>query len=271
MEQNNVHALDNPNLVNNMVDQAMAVPEKKVEPAKIIEPFSNLVNLPGGFILPSGEVARVGEVRELNGRDEEAISKVPIVSRIFITILSRAVVRLGNRNVTEEDMDSLLAGDRDALLLGVYIATFGPEAEFTAYCDGCRDTKTVMVNLTEDIKTRALVDPLVDRSFIVQGKKHEFLVTLPTGKTQKELSSDTERTLAELNSVLLESCVLQIDGEPIMTKQQIKNIGLVDRRTIVEEIYNRNPGPQFDPIKISCPQCSGEVVVPINLGALFQL
>lgn len=271
MTENNVSALTNPNLANNLVDQALAVSEAPVEPARITEPFNNTVNLPGGFITASGEIARVAEVRELNGRDEEALSKVQIVSRLFIGILSRAVVKLGVKNVTEEDLDSLLAGDRDALLLGIYKSTFGNTVEMYSYCTGCRDEKSVTIDLNTDIKTKVLIDPIEDRTFTIKGKSSEYLVTLPTGKTQKELSANPDRTMAELNSVILEQCVLEIDGSPILTKNQVKNIGLVDRRTLVDEIFSRNPGPQFDDLKIPCPQCGGEVVVPVNLGTLFRL
>jgi hypothetical protein len=38
-------------------------------------PPSNIVELPGGFILNSGELAKFVEVRELNGADEEELSK----------------------------------------------------------------------------------------------------------------------------------------------------------------------------------------------------
>jgi hypothetical protein len=269
--ENSVSALTNPNLANSLVDQAMAEEEVKVEPAKIIEPFNNLVNLPGGFITDSGEVASLAEVRELNGRDEEALSKVQIVSRLFINTISRAVVKLGNKNATEEDLDSLLAGDRDALILGIYKATFGTTAEMVSYCTGCRDQKEVTIDLNTDIKIKVLVNPIEDRTFTVKGKSQDYLVTLPTGKTQKELASDPDRTMAELNSVILEQCVLEIGGVPVLSKNQVKNIGLVDRRTLVDEIFKRNPGPQFEDIKLDCPQCGGEVVVPINLGALFRL
>jgi hypothetical protein len=190
---------------------------------------------------------------------------------MFITILSRAIVRIGNTPVTEEMLDDLLAGDRDAILVGIFRATFGNEAQINSYCAGCRDYKLISIDMDKDIKTKVLPDPVNGRTFTVQGKREEYLVTLPTGKTQRELSADTDRTIAELNSILLESCVLQIDGNPILTKNQIKNLGLVDRKKIVDEIYRRNPGPQFDDLTIDCPDCNGKVVVPINLGTLFQL
>jgi hypothetical protein len=269
--QQTFNAADNPALANDLVRQATSEVKPQTTPANLIDPIDTLINLPGGYVSSTGEVIRVAEVRELTGRDEEILSKVNTVGRMFITILSRAVIKIGNVSVTEEVLDELLAGDRDALLIGIFRTTFGNDAQVNSYCAGCKDYKLVAVDMDKDIVTKVLPDPINGRTFTVKGKKNEFLVTLPTGKTQRELSSDSERTLAELNSVLLESCVLQIDGDPVLTKGQIKNLGLVDRKTIIEEIYKRNPGPQFEDLSVDCNDCGGKVVVPINLGTLFQL
>jgi hypothetical protein len=73
-----------------------------------------------------------------------------------------------------------------------------------------------------------------------------------------------------LDSILLEYCVVEINGKSVLGKSQVQAIGLADRRLILEEVISRNPGPQFDDVKITCPDCGGEVVVPINLGTLFR-
>ena len=264
-------AADNPDLANSLITQATTEVKQSAEPAKLIDPNDSLINLPGGYLTSTGEVIRVAEVRELTGRDEEILSKINTVGRMFVTILSRAVVKIGNVSITEEVLDELLAGDRDALLIGIFRSTFGNDAQINSYCVGCKDYKLVSVDMDKDIKTKVLPDPINGRTFTVRGKKDEFLVTLPTGKTQRELSSESDRTVAELNSVLLESCVLQINGDPVLTKAQIKNLGLVDRKKIIEELFKRAPGPQFEDLSVDCTDCGGKVVVPINLGTLFQL
>jgi hypothetical protein len=115
-----------------------------------------------------------------------------------------------------------------------------------------------------------LKDPVADRSFIVKGKSNNFLVTLPNGAVQKELSTNLDRTMAELTSTLLQGTVMEIDGKPILSKQQTLSLGINDRNAIAAEISERNPGPQFDETIVECPDCSGKVVVPINLGTLFR-
>jgi hypothetical protein len=265
-----INAAQNPDLVNNLVDKALAETTTPTPQAEIQLPSDNTVNLPGGYITSAGEVVRTAEVRELNGRDEEIIARTTNAGKMFSTILARGVVKIGDETATDALLDALFAGDRDALLIGIFKATFGSSTNIETYCAGCNDFKTVDVNVDSDIKSRVLIDPINDRKFTLQGRKDEYLVTLPTGVTQRELAASSDKTMAELNTLLLEQTVVEINNQPVISKNQIKNIGLVDRRTIGDEIAKRNPGPRFEDTTIECPDCGGEVVVPINLGTLFR-
>jgi len=269
MAEQTFNAATNPTLANDLIGKATADQNTTPVKAEINPPSDTLVTLPAGYVTPDGEVIKTAEVRELNGKDEEFLSKVTTVGKALNTVLNRAVVSIGSTPVTEKILDSLLAGDRDTLLLGIYRATFGNTAELGALCRGCNDIKVVGIDVNEDIKTKVLVDP-ADRTFTVQGKKGEFLVTLPTGATQRELTSNPDRTMAELQTVILEHCIMEINGAPVVSKQQVLTLGLVDRRTLLEEITSRNPGPLFENITVTCPDCEGEVEVPISLGALFR-
>jgi hypothetical protein len=269
MEEQVLNAATNANKANELAAKALSEPQE-VEPAKVISPANVLVNLPGGMLV-GGEVIKTAEVRELTGRDEEAVIRATNPGRMFAAIINRAVVALGTQKPTEQLLDNLLVGDRDAILLGIYRATFGNISEQAAYCDGCKDYKIVGVDILADIKEKVMLDPENELTFTVKGKSHEFLVTLPNGATQKKLLADPDMNVAESMTTLLEQTVLQIDGKPVYSKSQIQALGLVDRRTIAEEISNRNPGPQFDAIKVTCPDCESEVEVPISLGSMFRL
>jgi hypothetical protein len=255
---------------NDLIQKVLADTETKTAPAEITPPSDPLVHLPAGYVTPSGEVIKTAEVRELNGRDEEFIAKTNSLPRAFNTILTRATVKLGTEEATETMLDSLISGDRDALMIGIYKATFGSEAEITAYCGGCEEFKTVAIDVDRDIKTKILVDSLNDRVFTVKGKTNTYLVGLPTGVVQKELAANPDKNIAELTTILLEHSVLEINDNPVIGKAQIQQLGIVDRKKISDEIAKRTPGPQFDDITIDCPDCEREVVVPISLGTLFR-
>lgn len=270
MAENTINAGANPALANSLVNKALAETAPEPQAAEVLAPSDNSVELPGGYITPAGEVLRTAEVRELNGRDEEAIVRQGNVYKAMGTILSRGVVKIGDLPVTEEILDNMLAADRDALALGIYRATFGNEAEIGAFCVGCSGVKMVSIDINKDITTKILVDPLEDRSFEVELKSHKYKVVLPNGKAQKELIASEDKNSAELTTLFLEHCVTAIDGRPVLGKAQIQSIGLKDRRALTSELADRSVGPQFDSVKVECPDCGGEVVVPINLGTLFQ-
>lgn len=270
MEEKTINAGSNPALANNLIQQALKEPESTPEKAQLKAPSDNSLELPGGYITATGEVLRDAEVRELTGRDEEAIMKYDNVFKAMNVILSRGVISIGGKPVNDDILDSILSADRDALLLAIFKATFGDTAVIPSFCAGCTSVKEVEVDVNQDIKHKVLVDPIDDRSFTVTTKSHEYGVSLPTGKAQRELMTNGDKNSAELTTLFLEYCVKTIDGRPVFDKSQIQAIGIADRRKIAVEIEQRNPGPQFNETTVDCPDCGGKVGVPINFGTLFQ-
>jgi hypothetical protein len=265
-----ISAAANPALANNLVQQALAEKPVQKEEVNIIPPSDTAVTLPGGYITDAGEVVTYAEVRELNGTDEEAISKATSIGKAVLTILNRGTVKIGDKKATESLLDELLSGDRDMLLLSIFKVTFGKTANLNAVCPGCNDLKTVQVDIDEDIKIKVLADPVNDRVFTVKGKKNIFTVQLPTGRAQKDMILNSDKTAAELNTLMLENSVLRIDETPVLSKLQVQNLSIVDRRAITEAINKRLVGPQFEDVKVTCPDCESEVTVPVNFGTLFQ-
>lgn len=264
-----ISAAANPALANNMVNQALA--EKPVQKeVNIIAPSDTTVTLPGGYLTATGELVTTAEVRELNGTDEEAISKSNTIGKAIITILNRGVVKIGEEKATEKMLDQLLSGDRDMLLLAIFKATFGRTADLDTMCFGCNQSKVVTINIDEDIKVKILTDPINERVFTVDGKRNVFTVQLPTGVAQKEMIFNSDKTVAELNTIMLENTVMKIDNSPVVSKLQVQNLSIVDRRKITEAINKRLIGPQFDDVKVTCPDCESEVIVPVNFGTLFR-
>jgi hypothetical protein len=265
-----VKAADNPDLVNQMVAQTLANVEETPEPVAVMLPSDNLVTLPGGYITPAGEVIKQVEVRELNGKDEEAIARSSSTGKALLTILQRGTVKIGDMPVTEEMLDGLLAGDRDAIMIGIYKATFGNTADIQGVCINENKFIDVKVDVDHDIEIRKMADPY-KRKFTVDCKIGPVEIVLPTGHVQKDLVNNTDKTVSELTTILLENCVITINGSPVLGKAQVQNLGISDRRTIAEALNKNAMGPVFDEIKLPCTDCGdGEVLIPINLGTLFR-
>ncbi len=272
MAEQTISAANNPALANQLAKEAMAgaAVEEQKEPLKIIAPTDGSVTLPGGFLNVSGEVITSAKVRELNGLDEEAIARQPNIGKAIPLILSRAVVSVGDEPVTEALLDGLLAGDADALMLGIYRTTFGNTVTIPSFCATCTEVKQVEVDLLDDLEYKGLLDPVGDRVFVVKGKSLEYEVMLPSRKVQREMMHGADKTTAELNSILLEGCVLKVGNAPVFSKTQVQNINLSDRKLILQAISDRNPGPKFYGVQVDCEVCGGKVDVPISLGAIFR-
>lgn len=265
-----ISSADNPALANSVIQAALKPEEKGFVAPQILPPSDTSVYLPGGYVDTAGQVHRTAEVRELNGNDEEAISKTSNFAKTVLVILSRGTVSVGPEKATEQILDRLLIGDRDALLVGILKATFGNIVETSAYCAKCQKFKDIAINVDEDIKSKVLSDPIADRMFSVQGKAGEIIVQLPDGAVQKKMISNEDKTQAELSTVLLENTVTSINGTPVYSAAQVQALSVLDRRKILDEINARVPGPTFDDVVVKCPECEGEVNVPTNLGTLFR-
>lgn len=259
-----------PNLANSLIEKALADGGEEETKVEIKNPDDPHVELLGGYVLLDGSVVTDAEVRELTGKDEEIIAKSASVGRTLNAVLTRGVVSVGGIPATEDILDQLLGGDRDELLLAIHRVTFGSPAEISSWCATCEEYKTVAVDLDTEIPRRKLADPVNDRRFPVKGKKAEYTVVLPDGKTQKALNTASDKTFAEMTTILLEHTVAEINGTPVFSAAQVQNMPLIDRRKVIEALSEKGTGPKFDDLSATCPDCENEVVVPVNLGALFR-
>jgi len=253
---------------------AQAAKQFAEEPAVVITtqaPSSNEVKLPGGFINREGALVKYAEVRELNGADEETIARSGTTGRALATMLQRGLVSLGMDSTSKEDLDTLLSGDRDAILIGIRKATFGSDIEFDVKCQHCGAEQGTVVNLDTDIPVRTLNDPVEDRKWTYESKLGPVTVTLPTGAVQRRLLENSDKTSAEMNTILLAGCVGSINGSPSIGASSVLKLSWKDRDTLVAEILERNPGPRLGEVKKDCEACGESMDLPLTLATLFRV
>jgi len=275
MTTNTFSAAANPALANKIVNEALTVIPQEVEgeATTIVIPSlpETTVELPAGLYDSFDEtLLTTAEVRELTGADEEAIVKINEPGKALFAILERGTVSVGDKKATKAVLDSLLAGDREALLLAIRVATFGPDIDVEAVCSRCPEVQTFKINLTKDVEMKTLDDRATGRYFALNLKVGEVLVQLPTGETQNKLINSSNKNSAELDTILLTNCVTDIGGKPVLSEASVRALGIKDRREILEEIAKRNPGPQLSEIKKACGNCGQEVDLPLTLAELFQ-
>ena len=254
-------------LVSKFAEQAMQEPEKIIETR---EPLDTEVELPGGFINESGQVVRTAEVKELNGADEEAIAKAGSTAKSMNVLLERGLVKLGSQEASRDDLDALLSGDRDAILLGIRKATFGKDMELRVRCNSCGDEQDAVIDFDKDIPVRKLKDSVKDRDWVVETKSGPVNVSLPNGIVQRKLMESADLTVPEVNTILLSGCVTAINGAISVGASGALSLGMSDRTKIIDSIISRNPGPRLGEVSKTCKACEEVIGLPLSLMDLFR-
>lgn len=236
-----------------------------------ITPPDCTVTLPGGLI-KDDELHTLCEVRELTGEDEEAIAKSGANFYRFIsTILERGVVKIGGVKAGATVLRDLLIGDREALLLGVRIATFGNTIEINNItCPECGEyVGDVEVDLTK-IPVTKLDDPMQQTFSVALRKGDVAIVRLPNGHDQQAIFQNDRLSAAEQNTLLLSRTVISINGAKTKGTTTVQNMGIADRRKILEFLTKTQPGPRYDEETFEHESCGNQVKVSLTVVDLFR-
>lgn len=232
-----------------------------------------LVYLPGGLVR-DGELIVTAQVRELNGFDEERLSRLVMSDNpaVYVTdMLYLGVVDLGGVQPTKDDLRSLLIGDRDALWLGIRIASYGADVEYKLTCTECDAESKVFIDLNEDIPTKKLEDPM-RLEYEVELRKGVAKVRLLDGFAQEKFSTNIgKKTQAEINTIMLAHSVLSINGIKTKGEDDVRYLSSQDRGTIMDFIIETQPGPQIGTeIEVHCATCNAFYPIVLSPPSLFR-
>ena len=262
MEKLNV--LTDAELINSIGKKAMEEPAPTIETRA---PSASDVTLLAGAIV-DGALCVDAEVRELNGADEEAIATAGSLGKSLATILRRGVVRIGNRPVTEDLLDSLLAGDRDYLMLAIRRITFGDELTTGVGCGSCGAVSNTSLKLSEDVPVRQFSG---EWSWESETKLGTVTLGYYNGLTQKRLMDNLDKSPAEISTILLAGSIQAVNGGPVIASDFARKLGMADREKLMLEILTRNPGPRLLEVKKACEACGEYLNIPLSLASLFRL
>lgn len=250
---------------------------QSLNPAPVVDDMPDTqVKLPAGIVI-DGKVCQDAEVQELTGEHEEKLAKARTANnaaKYVNTLLLCGTVSVGGKEVTQGLLDSLLQGDLDMLVLGIRRATFGDAFEvYEIECPHCQELNDLELDL-KNIPIKELEDPETREFLIDLRKGRQARIQFPTGAVQNEIFKNT-LTIPEMNSLTLAECVIsfiEADGTEKMSNglADVKKLGISDRNTLQEYIYNNQPGPRYDEVTALCSSCEGEVSVPLNVGILFR-
>lgn len=255
-----------------IIDEANGQVDGPSEPPKVAPPPDTVFTLHAGFLSDDGTWERQFEVRELTGRDEEALARVTDPGRLMIAILERGLVRVGSTPASSEVIDRLVAGDWETVLVAIRAVTFGDDTTREYSCGACGQPYEVTINLFEDLPIRGSKEE--DLEFEVRGRHGTvYRLAQALGVTQRKILeqiSQDGKTTADLNTLLLFDSITSIDDRPVMGIDHIRDISMADRRLLLQEITARRVGPDLQGVTTKCPTCGAEQASPLSVAALFQ-
>lgn len=235
-----------------------------------------IVQLPRG-LWRGGSWKKEAEVRELTGADEESLSRAKESSDFFDLVLAHGVVRIDNitlRGTPIADrqgvLRDLLVGERSQLLMAIIAATYGNEKTLNITCPHCQVEQEATLNLSDDFKPK-VVDDLEVQSYTFHCKSGDVLeYRLMTGADQHEALKRKGATLAEQNSVVLEKCIVRLNGQMVLDSRSfVMNMGMLDRNNLLSEMVAKQPDLDLD-VQTRCVGCGGDILLPLGWGDLFR-
>ena len=249
-------------------------------------PESDMVHLPCG-LRHGQDVLATARVKELDGTAEEALARAavpdPATGQInafhyLNTLLEQGTAQIGDAELedTRKLLKQLLIGDRDAILIGIRVITFGPDVELLQWaCPACGDLSDLTINLAKDVEVIKMQNPDESVFTVDLSRGKVAAVRLPNGEDQMAIGANTKATSAERSTIMLQRCVSTITdstgriqsmaGFPSLARE----MSIPDRRKVLKEISDRQPGPQFDAVKLVHEGCGKEVTVSLGIVDLF--
>lgn len=234
----------------------------------------------GVFILPTGYVDDHGlyhrevELAPVNGKIEAFLADLPdetYTANLVTGLLARCIRRVGA--LTEIDtrlVRSLLASDRDYLMMRLREMTFGRKVDVILQCPDVSCRKSMDITLFLD-EMRIERQPLLERFFTMdlscgaQGKEREQVeFRLPTGADQEALASVVHIDEQKAIHRLLARCVRRIGERTDIDEAAIAALPESARSEIEARIQQLSPDLEIE-LQGVCPECQHAFSTPIDL------
>jgi hypothetical protein len=259
-------------------DQANTMAERLTSPASSLplmpDPPDDVITLPGGYLDGEGILHTTARIREITGADEEVMAREfkgsnTNVAKVVDIILRRSVLSVGSYDpVSALVLSNLLVGDRSALMLGIRLLTFGRDWEVPDFpCRLCGETFGTVIEL-DSIVEKKLENPMVQEIDIPLRRGHVATMGLLTGGVQLEIVN-AERSIPEETTLVIDRCIRRLDGKEV-AGPVAQQMGMADRKTIIEALAVAQPGPQMEEVSVECMACGKEANYALNLMDLFR-
>jgi len=260
---------------------SLSQPQPLPQPQDFVVP-TDVVPLPSdGRVYPQGHplhLAKSVEIRSMTAREEDILtSRALLKGGKAVSMLLRSC--LVDKTI---DVDQLLIGDRNAILIGIRITGYGHEYSASITCPQCREAVKRVIDLRElPIKrfpegVQPLSPGVNEFEYQLKRLKKRVVFRLMTGADDQELlvyaeNSRKQGIVEELITTRHRIVIQSLGGETDKEKlaKIIRNMPAADSRALRQYIDSIAPGIQLS-VDFGCGACGAESKeVDVPLGTEF--
>ena len=257
-------------VVNQIEDENIRSLNDEVEVSE--DGYVHDVPLLAGYVDENGIHHKTFTYREMNGKDEEAISKADVRqngAKMVNVLVERCVVAIGTLTKKEcgvrwgTIVREMLGGDLDYMAFKIRELSKGKEVEFQHKCPSCGTKLTTIVDTNEfNIKPfmgQSAIDFTLARGYKdKKGEVHrEGTLRLPNGFDREIVTPLFKKNMSTAMTMLLTRLIAFHDGA-LVTQDLVNEMTLRDR-DILEKIIKENTFGVDTTIDIVCSSCGQDI------------
>lgn len=220
------------------------------------------------------------EVREMNGTDEEAISKKDINSnggKVVRTLLERCVLRIGTIYRDEvksakwrEIIQELSVGDQDYILLKIRQASLGDEIETQYECPDPNCKEKIITTITVDelpivpFNGQHTIEFELPRGHVTKDGNvlRKGKLRHPNGLDREALDTVMRKNSGLANTLMLSRCIVELEGIKVHD-DIVRNLSMKDRNYLLSLIHENRFGVDLA-VEVECPTCAETFKASLN-------
>jgi len=223
------------------------------------------------------------EVREMTTNEEDILTSISLIKT------GKAIDNVIENCILDKNIDSskLVVGDRNAIIIGMVLASYGADYKVDVPCEKCGEINTkYQFNLNnlpvKFLTTEPLEDGKNEFNFILPKSKLKITFSLPTAEDEKEISTTVQRLKNAVNtgkesnvSIRLKKIIKSIDNNydtrKIAEFIDQKKMSIMDSTAIRNYVEEISPDiTTAQPFK--CMHCGfeSEVKMPINFDFFWR-
>lgn len=242
------------------------------------------VPLLAGYIDPqTGILHDTFSYREMNGKDEEAISKADVRSnsaKLANVLCERCVVAIGTLTKKElgnkwgDVIRSMLGGDIDYMMFKIRELSKGKEVTFTHKCPNCGQKLTTIVS-TDEFGIREFKGSREVPFTLIRGYKNnkgavckEGTFRLPTGRDREIVVPVIKKNPSTAATILMTRGVTFNDGT-IPLQEQIAKLTLRDRAVLEDIMKEHAFGIDTTIEDLMCDSCGQDISGELGQSDFF--